>query len=696
MKDGETMSTHANTENKRPVISRKKLLLARQQKQQAFTAFETAQSANINSHKPHYLSLAKEAIGQALVLNPYDGDSLNLLARIELEAGQFKEAEQAIRAALAIHPRNAGFHYSAGHIALAMQLLDRAETAFKKAIKYAPKETRADVSLAYTLAEAGKNIEAFSHYRELAKTQGGDVHIRSRLLRCVSDLRADYYDCELEQDLLSYLQWDNMNRNQLASLVCSLLEYKFQLNQGGSAAQFDDMANCPLLLSALRHTLIKSELLEKLIMALRHELLCYATQKGLLPNEYIPLCEAISHYGLRSEYILASTDAENNMVSALKDILDQSLMQIGCTPIDISGALLLLTMYDTWQSLVNFTTLMNFKDVSWPAISFDIKKIHDEYLALSQYSFEAISTMPIESEHNVKSQYERHPYPRWQTLDYNKPTDYGMALKHEFPNIHFPNHIFNDELNILIAGCGTGRHALNVARYFNNVNVQALDLSQNSLAYAQLKADELGIRNIQFNLADLTQLKITKEQFNIIECSGVLHHIHHYNKALENLLNILKPNGLIKISLYSERARKSIKQVSAIFKSKNTDLSDHEIKVIRHAIFQSDIIENKDSIIMSDDFYSLSGTIDLLFHEYEKCFSPLKIKKLCQSHQLKWLGFSNLTKGDKNKFIKFHGKSANLEDLNQWEVFEESYPDTFASMFQFYCQYQPKLKLETK
>ena len=694
------MATDARSATKRPAISRKRLLQARQYKLNAYDQFEQAKYQQSHDLKTHCLNHAKKDINQSLYINPNDGDSFNLLARIELDQGQFKNAQRAITSALNIHPRNGGFHYSAGHIALAMLYFDDAEVSFKKAIKYAPKETRADVSLAYTLAEAGKNVEAFCHYRELAKTQGHDVHIRSRLLECSSGLTADYYDPELEQDLLSYLKWDNMNRHLLASLVSSLLECKFQLNQDGSAAQFDDMANCPLLLSALRHTLIKSELLEKLIMALRHELLCYATKKGQIPNEYTALCEAIAHYGLAGEYILPDTDAEQNMITMIKGIIDQSLEKIGCTPIDISGALLLLAMYETWLSLNNFKTLMAFPDESWPAISFDIKKCHDEYLTLKAITFDLASNMPSQAEHQVKAQYEEHPYPRWSTLDYKNSTNYANALKHEYPNLNIPSHLKNNELNILIAGCGTGRHALNVAKYFNNVKVLALDISQNSLAYAQYKAKKLGIHNIQFNLSDLTQLKDLSqasaicEKFNIIECSGVLHHIKQYKKALNNLLLNLKPNGLIKISLYSERARKNVVTIRKLFKPDDSKLSDHKIKVIRQAIFQCDSITDKNSIIKSDDFYSLSGTVDLLFHEYEERFSPLSIKKLCQEHQLKWLGFSNLGHDIKQKFIDFQGEHYNFENLNQWEEFEEKYPDTFSKMYQFYCQYEPKLILK--
>jgi ubiquinone/menaquinone biosynthesis C-methylase UbiE len=688
------MAMDVNTAKRYPAISRKKIELARIQRQHAYNYFETAQSGKQTNQKKSDLSMAKNALNKSLELNPADADSFNLLARIELEAGHLKSAEQAIGIALNIQPSNGGYHYSAGHIALAMRKLLKAEEAFTKAIQYAPKETRADVSLAYTLAESGKTVQAFKHYRELAKTQGEDVHIRSRLLECASQLNVDHYDSELEQDLLNYLSWNNMNRNQLASLTCSLLEHKFQLNQAGSASNFDDMANCPLLICALKFTLIKSELLEKLIMALRCELLSFSTQKGQLPNQYIPLCEAIAHYGLRCEYIIPTTAAEDNMGTALKKIIDQSLLQIGCSPMDVSGALLLLAMYDTWQCLDNYKKLMKFDDASWPDISFAIKQCHDELIILGEYQFDAITTIPEALEHAVKGQYEKHPYPRWQTLDYKTPTNYGQALINEFPGVKLPKHIFSDKIDILVAGCGTGRHALNVAKYFNHVQVTALDISRSSLAYAQYKAKEFNINNISFKLADLTQLQKSSKKYNIIECSGVLHHIKEYKVALHALLQNLKPNGLIKISLYSERARKCVIQIRDTLKSEQSRLSDQQIKVLRHAVFQSDQFENINSVIKSDDFYSLSGTIDLLFHEYEERFTPLTIKDLCDEFDLNWLGFSSVPQDVKLKFHEFNADAADLNNLKQWDDFEEAYPATFATMFQFYCQYSPKLTLK--
>ncbi len=665
-------------------------------KQRAYSFFEEALTHN-QDHQKYFKSLnkAKKYISDALAINPIDPDSFNLLSRIDLELGNPKSALEAATAALDLQPDNGGYWYSFGHAQLANHQVLKAKSAFQKSIELSPGESKAEVSLAYTYSELGQPIKAFEIFRELAKNHSNDIQIQSQLLNTASSLTADYYDQQLEHDLIDYLNWDKVNLSQLANLTCSLLEHKFQLNEEGSAAQFEDMASSQLLQLALSNTIIKSHLLEKLIMALRYELLTYSTKNGNLSHHYIALSHSISLYGLKSEFILPVTDAEQNMVSALTNLIDKSLEKEGCMPTDVSGALLLLAMYEPWTVLKNYKTIATFHDDSWPDMTFNLKKENQDLFSIGQTEFEAITVMPSIQENHVKSQYESFPYPRWDKLDYKKHTNYGSALSHVYPTKIFSENLFNESLNILIAGCGTGRHALNVAKYFHGVQVTAIDISQKSLGFAHSKAKELNVKNIEFKLADLTKLASLENQYDIVECSGVLHHIPDYKTAIKGLLNNLKPNGLIKISLYSQYARDSVNQIRELFSRDIEKIDPHKIKIIRQAIFQGDVIKDIDGIIRSDDFYSMSGTIDLLFHQFERQFTPIGLQNLCDDFNLEWLGFSNLKDSVKDDFLAFHkNNNANLKNLDQWDEFERANPNTFSVMYQFYCQYKPKLKLK--
>ena len=108
---------------------------------------------------------------------------------------------------------------------------------------------------------------------------------------------------------------------------------------------------------------------------------------------------------------------------------------------------------------------------------------------------------------------------------------------------------------ILIAGCGTGQHSIGTACRFKDSTVLAVDLSLSSLAYAKRKTQELTIRNIEYMQADILDLGQLNKQFDIIESSGVLHHMDNPMAGWKILTDCLKPGGLMKIGLYSELAR---------------------------------------------------------------------------------------------------------------------------------------------
>ena len=59
-----------------------------------------------------------------------------------------------------------------------------------------------------------------------------------------------------------------------------------------------------------------------------------------------------------------------------------------------------------------------------------------------------------------------------------------------------------------------------------------MDLSPASVAFAIAKADELGLSNIKFGIGDILKLPDLDTRFDIIECSGVLHHMKNPAKGL--------------------------------------------------------------------------------------------------------------------------------------------------------------------
>ena len=284
----------------------------------------------------------------------------------------------------------------------------------------------------------------------------------------------------------------------------------------------------------------------------------------------------------------------------------------------------------------------------------------------------------------VKKQYEENPYPRWTNLGLSiHAKNIKDVIKEIDLNVDLKKVNFSRNPDILIAGCGTGQHAITTASKFKNANIFALDLSFNSLAYAKRKAKELSIKNIEFIQGDLLDLKSINKKFDIIESVGVLHHMEDPFIGWKTLVEHLKDESLMLIGLYSERARENISKIKNKIKKLKIEISSKNI-----INFRKDIFKNKetifDNIKFSPDFYSTSGVRDLLFHIQEHKFNFRILKRYLEKLDLDFLGFED--KLVIEKFQKVYRNKKDLYNLNKWEDYENKHPRIFAGMYQFWCQ----------
>jgi ubiquinone/menaquinone biosynthesis C-methylase UbiE len=94
-------------------------------------------------------------------------------------------------------------------------------------------------------------------------------------------------------------------------------------------------------------------------------------------------------------------------------------------------------------------------------------------------------------------------------------------------------------------GCGTGRHAIRLARA--GATVQAVDFSDQMLARAREKAGGL---NIAFHQLDLTQrLPFADGTFDRVVCGLVLDHMKALGPFFRELHRLCKPGGRVVVSV---------------------------------------------------------------------------------------------------------------------------------------------------
>ena len=278
----------------------------------------------------------------------------------------------------------------------------------------------------------------------------------------------------------------------------------------------------------------------------------------------------------------------------------------------------------------------------------------------------------------MKRQYEENPFPRWRfTLRPMKGNDIN-----EFTNRY--SDTFFQKPEILIAGCGTGQQAMAWSAYKDS-KICAVDLSSESLAYAIRKAKEKNIKNINFYHLDLLDIELLNKKFDIIISTGCLHHMEKPEDGLESLVNVLKPQGLIYLGLYSKQARSEIEWTRKYIEKRKIDVTEDNMRSFRTKILNS---ENKklQSIRGLLDFFSLSNFRDLLFNYTEHTYDFIKIKELLESKKLNFIAFNEMNPDVKNSF-KNHFPNENDEvNLELWDKFEKIYPKTFLGMYKFWVK----------
>ena len=161
-------------------------------------------------------------------------------------------------------------------------------------------------------------------------------------------------------------------------------------------------------------------------------------------------------------------------------------------------------MYRPLHSLQHFEKLLSIPLEAWsetlrPLIALSlVNPAEEQNLKATIGTFGSIDDATSKA---VRSQYEENPYPRWTTMPMQRALSFTGYLKINFPWLESLREA-PAEPRVLIAGCGTGRHPIGVARELPKASVLAIDLSLASLAYAKRMARRYEVQNLEFRHGD--------------------------------------------------------------------------------------------------------------------------------------------------------------------------------------------------
>ena len=96
------------------------------------------------------------------------------------------------------------------------------------------------------------------------------------------------------------------------------------------------------------------------------------------------------------------------------------------------------------------------------------------------------------------------------------------------------------ESRVLEAGCGVGAQTVTLARNSPDASFVSVDISEDSIAEAKKAVESAGLRNVQFQQADIFNLTFEPESFDHVFVCHVLEHLSQPDKALAILKGLIK------------------------------------------------------------------------------------------------------------------------------------------------------------
>src|SRR5215471_9182173 len=673
---------------------------------------------------------------QALALDPNLVEAHVNLGKVLAEKDRREEAVACYRRALAIDPNHAAAHNNLGVILMADGKLDAAIASYQRAVALRPDLSEAHNNLGIMFAVKGETIRAAECYRQALAIKPDFVEAYNNLGRvfaaerdmdqalrvlaralairettetktlfveCLKSLRsvpgaADHRDLVVRalsepwgrpSDIAQFAAGLIMQSPEISGVIArtrSAWPRRLAISELLAPATRAVVARDRLLQALLSSSRIADSGLERFLTVLRAGLLTMAAdtpEADAIDTDELQLYCTLARQCFVNDYVFDVASTELAQAKSLRRRLIAALETNASIPV---LQLVAVAAYFPLHSLPSPSALLakSWPDAVAPLLLQQVREPDEE----RQYRVSIPQLTAIEDTVSllVQEQYEQNPYPRWvKPAAAPNPITFDDYLRRLFPVSEFHRLGKHRDVEVLVAGCGTGQHSVEIAQRWTGTRVLAVDLSLTSLCYAKRQTERLGLDNIDYAQADILKLEGLGRTFDVIEAAGVLHHLADPQGGWRVLSSLLRPGGFLFIGLYSSVARRDIVDARHFIAGRGYRPTIDDIRRCRQELMDAGEGTALRNVTKTADFGSASECRDLLFHVQEHRTCLPEIKAALAENQLTFLGFE-IDPFIRRQYGAHFPDDRAMTDLDRWHDFERENPLTFARMYQFWAQ----------
>jgi SAM-dependent methyltransferase len=200
----------------------------------------------------------------------------------------------------------------------------------------------------------------------------------------------------------------------------------------------------------------------------------------------------------------------------------------------------------------------------------------------------------------------------------------------------WPRKIEPQDLTILIAGCGTNQAACYAVTNPNS-KVVGLDLSEASLGHEAYLKHKHGLDNLELFRMTLGDVGSLGRTFDLIVCTGVLHHLPDPDAGLRCLRDVLRPHGVISVMVYGYYPRFGVYMMQEVFRMLALTQDAVGIGIVKRAIEDVPAWHHvRRYLAIAPDLGYDSGLVDTFLHGLDRAFTVPQVLEFASRNNLKF------------------------------------------------------------
>ena len=238
----------------------------------------------------------------------------------------------------------------------------------------------------------------------------------------------------------------------------------------------------------------------------------------------------------------------------------------------------------------------------------------------------------VDSSAEVRDFYERMPYPAPLTsLDGHRDLFKDPKRRPAQFHLLWPTEPLREDLEILVAGCGTSQAARYALRE-PNARVTGIDLSETSLRYTNDLKQKYDLKNLELQQLPVERVGELGRTFDLIVCTGVLHHLPDPNLGLRALRDVLKPTGVIHLMVYAAYGRAGIYMIKEYCRLLGIGSSENDLRELGKTL-RSLPGDHPFAVAMKGalDFSNPHALADALLHPIDRAYDVPELFELLES-----------------------------------------------------------------